>query len=424
MPKYHLITFGCQMNKSDSQRLRAVIEAAGFESVPAPEQADLILINACSVRETAMHRVWSLLYRFDKLKKNKQITTVVTGCILEEDKVKLEKRCDLVFNIKKINELTSFLSKQDSVLDQDYFSIRPKQKNSFQADVPIMTGCNNYCSYCVVPYVRDREVSRPAGEVIAEVKELVSKGCKEIHLLGQNVNSYAPEDKYPFSEENPYARYFPRLLWELNQIDDLKRIHFTSSHPKDMNDEVIDALTLPKQVNYLHLALQSGDDVILKNMNRKYTVNDYFKIIKKLRDAKPGIAIGTDIIVGYPGETGDQFQNTIKFFKKVRFDIAYTAMFSPRAGTAAAELVDDVEHEEKRRRWHELQIIMKKITLEKNKKYIGREAEVLIDTVTSEYREGNSLEMKRVQIKNSSAKLGDIVKVKVVDAMEWVLFAS
>ena len=285
-----------------------------------------------------------------------------------------------------------------------------------------MTGCDNYCSYCAVPFVRGREQSRPVKDVLAEIKALVQSGAKEICLLGQNVNSYNPADKESFAAANPFHHAFAKLLWEVNRLDGIERINFAASHPKDVSDELIEALKLPKQLNYLHLAVQSGDDEVLARMNRKYTAADYEKIIQKIRTARPEMAIGTDIIVGFPGETRTQFENTLRLYERVRFDIAYLSMYSPRAGTAAAKLVDDVPHEEKKRRWRELQDLMEKIVLEKNQKYLGRAVEVLIDKVEKAFVEGNSREMKRVRVYGDSRlNTGDVVSVEIEEAMMWIL---
>ncbi|KKQ78688.1 MAG: (Dimethylallyl)adenosine tRNA methylthiotransferase MiaB [Parcubacteria group bacterium GW2011_GWC2_38_7] len=433
MSKFQISTFGCQMNKTDSERVASVFEQLDFVSTDDSTLADYIILNACSVRQTAIDRIWGMAKGFIKMKKKRPLKVILTGCVLEEDKKKFEKLFDLVFNIQEINKLYEFLQQGFVEKQSDYLNIRPAYTTSFHAYVPIMTGCNNFCSYCVVPYVRHREKSRSVESVLSEVKDLIANGCKEIHLLGQNVNSYDPMDKEIFSTENPYKNNFAKLLWEINQLQGEFRINFSSAHPKDMTDDVIDALTLPKQMNYLHLALQSGDDDILKAMNRKYTTADYYKIIEKIRKVKPEIALGTDIIVGFPGETEEQFQNTVNFYKKVRFDIIYHAMYSARAGTASSKMEDDVSLTEKKRRWRILQTLMEKMTLEINQKYLGQKVEVLIDTVSDEGLPstragrvvlGNSSDMKRVQIKNSEYRIGQLVKVVVTDPQRWILFSA
>ncbi len=423
MAKYHIITFGCQMNKSDSERIAGVFERLNYQPAEDMQAADILVVNACSVRQTAIDRIWGVVKKFSQLKGEKKYTTILTGCLLPSDRIKFRKRFDLVFNIKKLLELENFLDARESESKEKYFEHLPRYAVNFQAHVPVMTGCNNYCSYCVVPYVRGRETSRKVKDILKEIQALVKNGCKQVDLLGQNVNSYEPDDKDCFSKQNPFQQNFAKLLWEINQIENIERVNFMSSHPKDLHDDVIRALALPKMVNYLHLALQSGDNQVLGKMNRKYTIKDFEKLITKVRKVKPEIAIGTDIIVGFAGETRVQFENTLKFYKKIRFDISYNAMFSLRRGTAAAKFDDDVFHEEKKRRWHELQIIMEKITLEINQKYLGKMVSVLIDTKEKDFCDGNSLEMKRVRIKNCQAMPGDIVQVKIKQAREWMLFA-
>ena len=420
--QYHIITLGCQMNVSDSERVAAVFEHLNYSATKKPDMADVIVINACSVRQTAIDRIWGLTRDLGQLRHDKSIKLVLTGCVLPEDKEKLAERFDLIFEIKKLAELEKFLHRNQDFVGENYFNVWPKSDSPFSRLAPIMTGCDNYCSYCAVPYVRGREQSRPVKEVLAEIKELVRFGAKEICLLGQNVNSYDPPDKENFFVGNPFQHDFAKLLWEVNRVDGVARINFASSHPKDVSDEMIEALKLPKQLNYLHLAVQSGDDSVLANMNRQYTIADFEKLIQKIRLAKPGIAIGTDIIVGFPGETRAQFENTLRLYKRVRFDIAYLARYSPRAGTAAAKLVDDVPREEKKRRWRELQTLMEKIVLKKNQKYIGQTVEVLIDKVGKDFVEGNSREMKRVRVYDEpSLKRGDFVGVKVDAARMWIL---
>lgn len=419
--RYFIITFGCQMNRSDSERIASVFEHINCSEAKTIEDADYVMINACSVRQKGIDRIWGVIDNIKNAEGIGKPLLILTGCLLPGDKNKFRKVVDFVFNIKDLNKLEKFITKGVAYTDENYFNILPKTATKFQAFVPIMTGCNNYCSYCAVPYVRGPENSRQVKEVLAEIKKLVKKGCKAVELLGQNVNSYSPSDQRSFAKKNPFHHNFAKLLWEVNRIKWLERVHFSSSHPKDMNDEVISALKLSKQVNYLHLALQSGDNDILRAMNRKYTIEDFERIINKVRKIKPDISLGTDIIVGFPGETKKQFENTLKFYKKMRFDISYHAMYSVRSGTAAAKLKDNVSREEKKRRWRELQTLMEKITLEKNQKYLGQEISVLIDVGNKDYCEGNSLEMKRARIYYGKFKPGDIIKAKVTKAMTWML---
>jgi len=315
--KYFVVTFGCQMNVSDSERIGLMLSKK-YKPASSIKEADLIVVNMCSVRQPAVDRVYGLI---PKLKNKK---TILTGCILKKDKLKLAKIFD---EIKEPEELI-------------------KTFQSVSGLIPIMRGCNNFCSYCVVPFTRGREVSRPAEKIVCEAKKLVRKGVEEIWLLGQNVNSY----KYNF----------PELLRELNKIPGKFLIKFTSSHPKDFSDDLIKAMKECKKVaKYLNLPVQSGDDVILKKMNRPYTAKQYKNLVKKIRKEIPNIILSTDIIVGFPGETKKQFENTKKLFKQVQFDMAYISKYSPRYGTAAEKLKDNVSPQEKKRREKLLEKIIK-----------------------------------------------------------------
>jgi len=421
MKKYFIIAYGCQMNKSDSERVAAVLEKIGYEPVKSEKQADLAVLVACSVRQAAVDRLYGRARELNKIKKIKpNFRIILTGCILPQDRKKFIGKFDLVLDLKQITDLEKFKNYCQSWYEH-YFKIKPRYSTKFSALVPIMTGCNNFCSYCAVPYVRGREANRQVADVLAEVKNLAKNGCLEISLLGQNVNAYRPVDTKNFSKKNPYKHPFAALLWEVNRISGIRRIFFTAPHPRDMTDEVIDALTLPKMVNYLHLPLQAGDDKVLKQMNRSYTTVDYLKLVSKINKKKPGIALGTDIIVGFPGETKKQFENTVELYKKANFDIAYLAIYSPRQGTVAAKFKDDVPRALKKRRRDFLQNLMEKIVLEKNQKYVGKLVSVLIDEYKNGKCVGNSSEMKRVRFDGKKNMVGKIFSVKIKKAFEWIL---
>ena len=417
---YKLLVFGCQMNKSDAERIETVLQSLGYFPTEKEKDANILMIVACSVRQKGIDRIFGKARVWQKF-KNKGAMLMLTGCLSLWDKKRLENKFDFIFDIKNLWELEKYLFEKQT-LPKDYLKITPKYQSEFQAFVPIMTGCNNFCSYCIVPYVRGRELSIDFKDILQQIKDLVKAGCKEITLLGQNVNSYDPKDKQEFSSDNLYKNNFAKLLWELNKIEDLKRVHFMTSHPKDMSDDLIEALTLPKQLNYLHLPVQSGSDKILKSMNRKYTIADYLKIIEKVKKIKPDIAIGTDIIVGFPGETEKDFQNSIDLYNKIKFDISYVAQFSPRPGTAAEKLKDDISRPEKKRRWEKLQKLNEKYSFKNNKKYLEKKVSVLIDTkVKDRIWEGNSMEMKRVRVKSDKELMGEILEVDVREAKEWIL---
>jgi len=351
--KYHIITFGCQMNISDSERVSTILEKLKYKKTSNINEADLILVVMCSVRQPAVDRVHGLAHKFKKL--NPKIKTILTGCVLEKDKKKFANSFDYIIDIKDIKKLTQILKThpahpvqklRDSVIfaPSSYLDIIPKYSNKFSATVPIMTGCNNFCSYCVVPYTRGREISRPTKEIICEIKNLVNPpaggGYKEVCLLGQNVNSYKD------GKTN-----FPKLLKMVNNITGNFMLCFITSHPKDFSDELIETMKNCKKLSKrLNLPIQSGDDEILKKMNRPYTVAQYKTLVKKIRKAIPDISLSTDIIVGFPGETKKQFQNTVKTLKEISFDMAFINKYSPRAGTAASKIKDNVLWAEKKKR--------------------------------------------------------------------------
>ncbi|MBI5731833.1 MAG: MiaB/RimO family radical SAM methylthiotransferase [Candidatus Magasanikbacteria bacterium] len=450
--KYFIVTYGCQMNKSDSERIAGFLNDLGMREVSGPDEADLVLLNTCSVRQSAEDRVFGKAHNLFQLKKtNPNLVVAVTGCLPGRDKdSKLRAKMhgiDLFFPIVDLVKLPEMLAQLGWVLGNkkdapdDYLSIAPAYKNNFQAFVPIQTGCDNFCAYCVVPYSRGREFNRPLKEILAEVKKLAERGCLEITLLGQTVNSYQAPDAEEFSNRNPFvekrsfgsgpvirpfaqddaSRHIAALLWELNQVPGIERIHFTAADPQYMTDEVIKALILPKQINYFHLPAQSGSNSVLARMNRKYTGEKYLEIISKVKKARPEIALGTDIIVGFPGESERDFNQTTDLYKQADFDISYTAKYSPRSGTAAFRMKDDVPAEEKERRWRVLQELMEKNTLRKNQTYLGKTISVLVEKCANGICSGNSGEMKLVQFAGGPKLVGKLMKVKITQPEMWVL---
>ena len=332
--KYFIKVFGCQMNVADGQRVTGWYEQRGWKRTDKREDADEAVIVTCSVRQTAEDRVYGQVNNLAKLKIiNCKLKIVVTGCMLRYPLRFLKEKMPQVDEFKKISDYP-LNSKFKNLALRNSFGIRDSSPHVL---VPIMEGCNNFCSYCVVPYARGREISRPFEEIVCEVEELVKRGYKEILLLGQNVNSYKPS--------------FALLLVRLHDVDGIEKISFLTSNPWDLDDEIIEVMALPKIDRYLHLPVQSGDDEILKKMNRKYMVKQYVELVEKIRKRIPDIKIGTDIIVGFPGETEEQFQNTVDLCKKVGFVKAYVSKYSPRLQTAAYKLKDDVSQKEKRRRW-------------------------------------------------------------------------
>ncbi len=434
------------MNKSDSERLAAVLENLGYQKTNDEKSADLIAIVACSVRQSAVDRIYSLLNQKSKIKgQNDKLKCkiILTGCLMPKDEKVLRNRVDLIINIKDMGKLPQLLGiKNYELRIKDYLNIKAKYSNSFSAYIPISTGCDNYCSYCVVPYVRGPETSRPAEEIINEVKCLIKKGYKEITLVGQNVNSYHgkiknQKSKVKMTNQKSKIINFPELLKMIDNLPGNFWLRFISSHPKDLSDDLIKVMARGQKIcPYLHLPVQSGDDQILKSMNRHYTAAHYKTLIKKIRSKfariRKDICISTDIIVGFPGETKKQFNNTANLMKRVNFDMAYIAEYSPRPGTAAAKLKDNVPHQEKERRRKLLTEILKKSALKNNKKYLGKTVEVLIEEsriMNNESRMffGKTKTYKNVKVHNSkfiihnSDLVGQFVKVKITKAADFGL---
>ncbi len=366
---YQIITIGCQMNKADSERIATYLELNSYTEAKDIKKADLVIINTCSVRQSAEDRIYGLANQIKK--DNKKVFLIITGCLAYRLDVKkrLKNLVNLFLNINQLPNLLELVKQEndfkiDRLKGEKYLEILAKHSSNFSAFVPIGNGCNNFCSYCVVPYARGREVYRPKTEIIKEVKALIKQDYKEIILLAQNVNSYPN---------------FPQLLKELSEIKGDFWLRFISSHPKDLSNELIKVIASSEKIaNHLHLALQSGDDEILEKMNRKYQAKDFEKIIEKVRKAKKDIAISTDIIVGFPSERERHFNNTKRLFKKLKLDMAYISQFSRRPQTAAYYLKDDVKKETKKRRAEVLTKILKKSALKNNQKYLNQRHRVLL----------------------------------------------
>jgi len=394
--KYHITTFGCQMNKSDSERIAHVLESLGYKPSLRVEKADLIVVNMCSVRQSAVDRVFGYGNKLKKLKKeNPKIKTVLTGCIIKKDRKKLSKYFDYILEIKDLPNWPKILSNKNKEAKEEKF---PKFENYLELEqsystfplayIPISTGCDHFCTYCVVPYTRGREVYKPADKIICEIKNLVKKGYKEIWLLGQKVNSY--KCKFETATKNLKLIDFADLLKMVNDIPGKFWIRFTSPHPNDFTDKLIKTMKECEKITpYLNLPVQSGDNEILKKMKR------------------------TDIIVGFPGETKKQFENTKKLMEEIGYDMAYIAQFSPRAGTVAAKMDNNVTKEEKERREKVLTEILKRNAFEKNKEFVGKVVEVLPTEEKKGYLFGKSFHYKTVKFKGEKELIGKFCKVKI-----------
>ncbi len=382
-----LETFGCQMNDNDSERILGHLATMNYSATNNPERADLILLNTCSIREKAEHKVYSALGRYRALKERRPGTILgVGGCVGQQEGSRLLKRLnylDIVFgtgSIHRLPELINNISRNRGqqeateltrALDPDEFAVTPYRNSPFKAFVTIMRGCNNFCSYCIVPYVRGREVSRSTTDIVEEVVRLASSGVKEVTLIGQNVNSYGNDG---------IGASFHDLIKMVCDIDGIERVRFTTSHPKDLSKELIKLIAVEEKVcGHLHLPVQSGSNAVLKRMGRGYAREEYLEKINLMRELSPDIAITTDIIVGFPGETEADFRDTVNLLEAVEFDNIFSFKYSPRPMTKATQLDGEVEHDVKRERLLSVQQLQSRITLRKNRALIGSEVKVLVE---------------------------------------------
>ena len=427
-----VITHGCQMNEHDSEKITWLLEKMGYNFVNEVEDADLIILNTCSVRHSAEDKVYGQLGNLKNLKsKKKNIKVAVCGCMMQREESRnyvIEKfpNVDIIFgtnNIWKLPELlkSSYSGKKLSMdIEDNPLSIDDalgaNRLYNFKSYVNIMYGCNNFCSYCIVPYTRGRATSRRPHEIIREIEGLAKNGTKEVTLLGQNVNSYGKtfEDKYSFAN----------LLEEINDIEGIERIRFMTSHPKDISDELINSFkNLDKLCNFLHLPDKAGSSRVLNLMNRKYTKEDYLRKIDKVKNVNPNIALSTDIMVGFPGESEEDFLDTLDLVKKVEYDTAFTFIYSMRENTPAArmnQVPDKVKHE----RFERLLDILYPIQERKNKAFIGRDVDVLVEDFSKKDESnvsGRTDEFKLINFKGNKSDIGKILKVKVTDANSFSL---
>lgn len=385
--KYNIVVLGCQMNISDSERVRTVLDNLGFTYTENEDEADILGVVACSVRQRAIDRVYARIHKWNKMKKKQErnILTFLSGCVLESDEKKFLKTFDFVFKMGDLDKLPGMINNYGiatpaSLRNQnnltDFWQINPDYGSDFDAYVPIQNGCNNFCSYCAVPYTRGRELSRPSKDIINEVKTLVDKGYKQITLLGQNVNSYG-------SDKNGEEITFPELLRTLGEYGEVSDkeflIYFTAPHPKDFSEELLHIMAKYRCLaKWVHFPIQSGDNKVLDNMNRKYTIEDYRGSVQKIRTILPEATLFTDIIVGFSGETEEEFLNTKKAMEEFKYNMVYIACYSPRPGAKSHKWDDSVPLDTKKERLHILSEVMMSTSLEYNKKLIGKKVRVLI----------------------------------------------
>ena len=419
---YNVQTFGCQMNSKDSEKLAGILETIGYVPTDS-EEADFVIYNTCTVRENANTRVYGRIgYLGNLKKKNPDMKIALCGCMMQEEHVveKLKKSyrfVDIIFgthNIFKMAELINQrLHTNKMVIDiwketkEIVEELPSEQKYSFKAGVNIMYGCNNFCSYCIVPYVRGRERSRNPEDIINEIKKLVETGIVEIMLLGQNVNSYGKTLKEPIT--------FAELLKRVEEVEGLKRIRFMTPHPKDLSDDVIEVMKNSKKIcNHLHLPVQSGSTNLLKKMNRKYTKEDYLSLVERIKEAMPNISLTTDIIVGFPGETEEDFLDTLDVVKKVRYDSAYTFLYSKRSGTPAATMEEQVPEEIAKERFNRLLKEVQRISAELSMEDEGTVQEVLVEEVNeqdSSLLTGRLSNNMLVHFKGDTSLIGQLIDV-------------
>ena len=433
---FHIQTFGCQMNEHDSETLAGMLEELGYIENKNNKTADVAIINTCSVRDNADKRFFGTLGQLKKVKEERpDVVVAVCGCMMQQqhiiDTLKAKYPwVDLIFGTHNIHEfprlLTNVLNERRKVVDvwedggEIIEGLPAKRMYPFRAFINIMYGCNNFCTYCIVPYTRGRERSRRPEEIVNEVKGLVASGVKEITLLGQNVNSYG--------NGSGFSVDFADLIYILNDIEGLERIRFMTSHPKDLSEKLIQAYKdCEKLCNYIHLPVQSGSTEILKRMNRKYTKEEYMLLIEKLKAAVPEIAITTDFIIGFPGETEEDFEETLDLVKRVRFDSAFTFLYSIRKGTPAENYSDQVLEAVKHERFNRLVDLLNEIALEKNKACEGRVLRVLVEgpsKTDSKTFTGRTDSAKIVNFKGSSDLEGQIIHVKITEGKTFSLFGQ
>jgi tRNA-2-methylthio-N6-dimethylallyladenosine synthase len=406
MKKYSITTYGCQGNVSDSERIAATLENIGY--IKNEENPDIAIVNFCSIRQSAVDKSLSKL---KKLKSSK-VKTIATGCILERDRKIISKNSDLILDINDLPKWPKIIQNKKVLKSKNYFSINPKRDSFFSALILAMTGCNNFCTYCAVPYTKGREYYRPAKNLLKECSDAINDGFKELWILGQNVNSYK-DNEIDFSD----------LISMVDKIKGDFWIRFLSSHPKDFNQKLIDTIKNSKKITeYINLPVQSGDGEILKKMNRPYTISEYKKTAIKIRKEIPGAFLSTDIIVGFPGETNKNFKKTVDLFSLLKFDMAYISKYSPRPGTQSYKIKETVSFLEKKKRKDFLEKRLRKIITEKNLKLEGSFLDVLVERKDNKgFLYGKTRNYKTVKFLGPEKIIGNFVKIKIEKGLTWGL---
>ena len=430
MKKYMIMTFGCQLNENDSEKIAGMVENLGYEKTDDLSKCDLVVFNTCCVRENAEERLFGKIGEIKKLKEERGTIIAIGGCMMQEEHIlekikKSYKYIDLVFGTHTLNKFEEDLKKiiEDKKKIRDVIDIDGevieglpiKRNDKFKASVSIMYGCNNFCSYCIVPYVRGRERSRKKEDILKEVEFLAKEGYKEITLLGQNVNSYDGGDGYKFSN----------LLYDVCKIEGIERIRFISPHPKDFTDDVIKAIKDNKKISRIvHLPLQSGSTKVLKEMNRKYTKEQYLALAEKMRKEIPDILFSTDIIVGFPGETEEDFEDTLDVVRRINYEQIFMFIYSRRVGTVANKMENQIPEEIKHKRFERLKKLYDDNVSKNNEKFIGKVEKILVDGESKNNENmltGRNDANKVIIFEGSKDLIGKMINVKITEEHKWYL---
>jgi tRNA-2-methylthio-N6-dimethylallyladenosine synthase len=444
--KYTILTMGCQLNENDSEKICGMLEEMGYIKTERIEEANLAIFNTCCVRENAEERLFGKIGELKNLKEKNNLIIAIGGCMMQEEHIldKIKKSfsyVDIVFGTHTLHKLPEDIfkvlesqKKIKDVIDIDgnvYEDLPIKRESKIQANVTIMYGCNNFCSYCIVPYVRGRERSRKPKDIIKEVRELASQGYKEIMLLGQNVNSYLRSEMEAIkqgtlkNEDGDYKEInsFAKLLREINKIDGIERIRFISPHPKDFTLDVIEAIAdCEKVCKFVHLPLQSGSTNLLKVMNRKYTKEQYLELVEKMREKIPNIKFSTDIIVGFAGETEEDFEDTLDVVRKVNFEQVFMFIYSRRVGTPGDKMPNQIPEEIKHKRFDRLKELVEKQIAENNKEYIGTTQRILVEGKSKNNEKmltGRTESNKVVVFEGDENLINSIIDIKIVEDHMW-----
>ncbi len=440
--KYNILTMGCQLNENDSEKLCGMLEKMGYTKTENPKEADLCLFNTCCVRENAEDKLFGKLGELKRVKEQRGAIIAIGGCMMQEkhitDKIKESYPfVDVIFGTHTLYRFPEDLykalvekKKQEDILDIDgeiFENLPIKRDSNIKASVTIMNGCNNFCTYCIVPYVRGRERSREPRAIIEEVKELASGGYKEITLLGQNVNSYLRVEKEKNIEFEQYegVNSFATLLRAINKINGIERIRFVSPHPKDFTDDVIEAIAdCDKVCKLIHLPLQSGNTKVLKEMNRRYTKEQYLNLVEKMKNKIPNLTLSTDIIVGFPGETDEEFEDTLDVVNKVKFEQVYMFIYSRRVGTPGDKMKEQIPEEIKHKRFDKLKALVESQIEENNQKYVGTIQKVLVEGKSKNNENmltGRTDSNKVVIFEGDTSLINKIIDLKIISEHMWYL---